>query len=180
MVPPVPSGCVPVVARPEDRKLGHVVARRAEPEVDPPLLRYRLEQVPSSGGRLGGAEEQVPAFPKRKMEQPEQLRLDLGLEVDQQVAAADHVEAGERRVLHQVLGRPGDRVAQRPLDLIAVVLPVEEALQALLTDVLGDARRVQAARAAGSRCSLTSVAKILRSKNFCAASARSTTSMAIE
>ena len=110
-----PVASVRLAARRADqREIHDVVARRPEPAVDPPFLRYWLEQVLLPGDALGGAEKQVPALAQREVEQGEHLLLDLRLEVDQQVAAADQIEPGERRVLQQVLGREGDRFPQRP------------------------------------------------------------------
>ena len=56
------------------------------------------------------------------MEKRDDLLLDFGLEVDQQVPATDQVELGKRRVADQVLWRENDRVAKSLGDLVTVVV----------------------------------------------------------
>ena len=141
---PLGIGAAPV-ARADDREVDDVVAGRPEPPEDPPLLGDRAEQLVLAADRLGRAEEQVPALAQREVEQADEALLDLGLEIDQQVAAADQVEARERRVLQQVLRREGDRLPERLPDAVGVVLLLEPALEALGRDVLGDAAGIDAA-----------------------------------
>jgi hypothetical protein len=61
------------------------------------------------------------------------------VQVDQQVAAADQIEPGERRILQEILWREGDRVTQRFPSLVTVVLDLEKALEPLRADVFCDA-----------------------------------------
>ena len=56
------------------------------------------------------------------MEQRQQLLLQFGLEVDQQIAAAQQVEAGEGWVHHQVLRREDDHLADLVAHPIAVIV----------------------------------------------------------
>jgi hypothetical protein len=75
--------------------------------------------------------------------------LHVGLEVDQQIAAADQVHSEKRRILQEILRRKGDRVPERLPDGVGVVLRFEPALEALGRDILGDARRIGASPGRG-------------------------------
>ena len=68
--------------------------------------------------------------------------LHFGLDVNHQVAATDQVHSQERRVAKHVMLGKGDAFADALVDLIAAILFDEEARQALLGDVAGDALRV--------------------------------------
>ena len=96
---PVPAPLAPRLARPDQREVHQIVARRPEPPKDPPLPGDGLEEILAPGDRLGRAEEQVSAFAQREVEQTQHPLLEVGLEVDQEVAAADQVQPRERRVL---------------------------------------------------------------------------------
>ena len=69
------------------------------------------------------------------------LRLQVGIEIDQQVAAADQVDAGEGRIADQAVGREDAQVAHLLGQLVGAGLLGEEALQALRRDALERARR---------------------------------------
>ena len=72
------------------------------------------------------------------MEQAEHPGLALGEEVDQQVAAGDHVEAGEGRIGQHVLHGEHHGSAQLRLDPVAVTLLDEVFRQPLGRDLSGD------------------------------------------
>ncbi len=72
------------------------------------------------------------------------LLLQHRLEVDQHVAAADQVDARERRVGEHVVAREHAHVADRLADPVAAVDLDEEAPQPLGGDVLRDGLRVDA------------------------------------
>jgi len=114
--------------------------RRAAP-VDAPVLGQGLEQAALADG-LGAAEEQEAGVFEGEVEQADQPLLDLLVEVDQQVAATDQVQLGERRVADQVLGGEHHRLAHRLVDTVALLLVGEEALQARRCEVRRDALRI--------------------------------------
>ncbi len=66
-------------------------------------LVHRLEQVGTGGQPLRGPQEEDPPGPEGEMEQGHQLALQVRLEVDEDVAAGDEVQRGERRIPHEVL-----------------------------------------------------------------------------
>jgi hypothetical protein len=103
-------------------------------------IAWKSSSCPS--GRFGRAQEQVPAFAQREVEQRQHPLLEVGFEIDQKVAAADQVHPREGRVLQQVLRRENDRLPQRLFDAIGIILHLEEALQALLADIDRDARGI--------------------------------------
>ena len=105
--------------------------RRAEPAVDAPAFRHGFEQMITAADGFGIAEEQVAALAKREMGEREDAVLRLGLEVDEEVAAADQVHPRIGRVGQQVLRREQDGFADVGLDPIIFPGPVEEALQPL-------------------------------------------------
>jgi hypothetical protein len=85
------------------------VLAAAEDALDLVLGREQLG-VPGDG--LRDAEEQEAARAQRVVEQRDHLLLQPPAEVDQQVAAGDEVEAGERRVADQAVRREDAQVAQ--------------------------------------------------------------------
>ncbi len=86
----------------------------------------------------------LPCGRKREVDDLERALLRLRIEVDEEVAAADQVEARERRVLHQVVGGEYDRLAQLAADPVAAHVTVEKAAQTFLGNVGRDGRRVDA------------------------------------
>ena len=88
--------------------------------------------------------DQIAAGVQGVVEQTVHVLLDIGLEINQQVAAHDEVETGERRVLDQVVDGKETHLADFLRDLVHVIVPDEESLQALRRDVLGDAFGVAA------------------------------------
>jgi hypothetical protein len=69
------------------------------------------------------------------MEQGEQPFLGIRLDIDEQIAATDQFQVGERGIADQILRGENDLLAQALLDLIAVTLPGEEPLQSVGLDV---------------------------------------------
>ena len=67
--------------------------------------------------RLVLAQHQQTAWTQREMEHAHHSRLRLGLQVDQHIAAADHVEPGKRRIAGQVMPGEDDALAQHLVDL---------------------------------------------------------------
>ncbi len=97
--------------------------------VDDPEQRFLLEDA------LRFAEEQEGTRVERVVEHRQQARLQLALEVDQDVAATDQIEAQEGRVLHQILAREDHRIAQALVDLVAVAMRREMGADAVAIHV---------------------------------------------
>ena len=76
------------------------------------FLVERKEQVVVSRDVLRKAEKEIAARPQSIMEQRDDLALQRGLQVDQQIAAGDQVEARERRVADHAVRREDAHVAQ--------------------------------------------------------------------
>ena len=85
------------------------------------------------------------------MEEGDQLPLQLGLQVDEQVAAAQQIQAGEGWVHHQVLLREDHHLANFLSDPVAVPIFDKEALEAVRGDVSGDPGRVDPVSSAVDR-----------------------------
>src|SRR5579864_7958612 len=109
---------------------------------DPLLFRDRFEAAAKAAGRLGYAENDDSALALGEMEQREHLLLHLWAQVDQDVAAGYQVEARERRIAQQTLGREHHRFAQLARHPEALIVPREEALQARRRNVLADRFRI--------------------------------------
>ena len=112
--------------------------------VDAMPLVDGAKQVLAAVDRLGDAEEEAAARPQREVDDLERVPLRLAIEVDEEVAAADQVEAREGRVLQQVVRREDDHLADLGADAVAPRVADEEALEAVLGNVGGDRRRVDA------------------------------------
>ena len=110
----------------DDGELEAVVTHRPGPAVDPPFLVDRLEQIGLSADGFRRAQEQVATVVECEVEQADDLFLNLRLQVNQQVAATDHVQLGERRVGDQVLHREHDRIADHFVHLVTVVVGAGE------------------------------------------------------
>ena len=125
-----------------------VARQRQQPRVttlaiDPPLLVERIELVDEIVGRLARAQEQHAVCVQAKVKQRQRLALRPGLQVDEQVAAADEVELGERCVSqHVVLGKH-DHAPQLTRYAIAIVLRHEEASDSILAERPDRGGRVQ-------------------------------------
>src|SRR4029077_2332490 len=78
---------------------------------DPLLQVDRDEERVAPKKHLGLAQEQVALFTQGVMEAGPDARLGLGLEIHQGVAADQQVDAGDWRVLYQVVASEDDRAA---------------------------------------------------------------------
>ena len=83
------------------------------------LLADRLEAIRNAADRFGGAEKEHASLAQREMEEGQNFPLRLRAQVDEQIAAGDEIEAGERRVGQQALTREHHRLTQFAHDLIA-------------------------------------------------------------
>ena len=137
-------GLVRIALRPErgNSTIGRVtVSLRRKIAIS---LVHRLEQLRASGDALGGTEEQKAAGSKRVVEQRNELLLQLGAEVDEDVAAGDEVELRERRIADQAVLGEDAHLAQLLDRLVGLPLSREEAREPLGRHVLGDVRGVAA------------------------------------
>ena len=94
-------------------------------------------------GTFAGAEEEDPARLQPEVEQRQHFLLGAGLEVDEQVAAGDQVELGERGVLEDVVRREHHHLAQLLRHLVHIALAGEVARQPLRAHVGKAGLRVQ-------------------------------------
>ena len=112
--------------------------------VDLGLALQHGKQVALFARRLRRAQEQHAARLQGIVKQRDQLLLQFCAQVNQQVAATDQVELGERRVLDHVLLREHQQVTNAFVDPVgaAVGLEREKSGQPLRRHVVGDAGRV--------------------------------------
>ena len=81
---------------------GHPPAH-ADPTVDPPFFKNRLEQLLMTAHGFGVAQEQKPAVAQGEMKQGDDLALDIAAQIDQKIAATDQIKPGKRRITGEVL-----------------------------------------------------------------------------
>jgi hypothetical protein len=85
-----------------------------------------------------------PLWFEREVEQHDHLLLHLRFQVNEEVAAADEAQLGERRVGDQVLNGEGDRFPHLLVDLVGVVVHLgEKAGQPFRRHVRGNAIGIQ-------------------------------------
>lgn len=72
----------------------------------------RLEPAIGLADRLGRAEKQDAGFAQREVEERDHPRLREAIEIDQEIAAGNHVEPRERRICQHILHRENDMSAQ--------------------------------------------------------------------
>ncbi len=115
------------------------------------------------------------------MEQRQKFSLRLGIEINQQIAAAQQIEFGKRRIFEHVMQREYHHLPDIFVNPKAIALGGEKSLQALRRYVRGDAWRGITRRAATASASASiSLAKICRLKFFLSFSMHSRRTMAIE
>ena len=156
------------------------------PAVDLVLGVLRLEQVPEAADRLRAAQPEKAGRLQGVVQARHDLLLQHRLQVDQEVAATDQVDAREGRVGQYVVPREDAGVTDRLLDAVAAVDLDEEPPQAFGRHVLGDVLRFRPARCHAHRDRLStavssrSVAKSCSGTLLPAASANSAYAMASE
>lgn len=121
-------------ARPALAHLGEEPVRRVD----------RLEQVAEAADGLALPEEQVAPLVEAVVQHREDAALQVGVEVDEHVAAADEVEPGEGGVAGEVVLDEDAQVAHALPDPVAALGRVEEAGQALARHIAHGGRRVDA------------------------------------
>lgn len=108
------------------------------------LLILENKQVGVGGDSLRASQQQVAARLQRVMKHRDHALLKHGFEIDQDVAATDQVQLGERRIFCQVLPREHAQVAHGLVDLVSAVVFHEELFQALGRHVGADIFEVNA------------------------------------
>lgn len=102
------------------------------------LAVHRREELLVGRQAFGGAQEETASGPQREVKQRNQLPLEVGSQVDEDVSAGHEVQRGERRVLDQAVHREGAHVSRILVDPESRLLGREEALHALRGHVLAD------------------------------------------
>jgi hypothetical protein len=106
----------------------HAVPRRPHAAEDSGSLVDRLEQFIGAVDRLARAQKQNAALANAKVQQGENPSLQVGLQIDQEVAASADVQPRKRRILNDILRREHNQLAQLALDAINGIVPVEVTL----------------------------------------------------
>ena len=114
------------------------------PAVDPMLTIDRREQVRKRADGLRRAEEEEAVRVQRVMERRDHAFLQGWCEVDEQIAAADEVDARERRIGRDVLLGEKAHLPDGFADAVLVILAGEEAPQALGRDLRFDVLGIDA------------------------------------
>ena len=112
------------------------------------FLVQGIEQIGHFAGRFAGAQQQNALRIEREVHHLHRLALQYRLQVDQQVAATDQFDIGERRVLDQIVLGEHHHFTDGAVDLIAVFLVVEILGHELRRQVGDDAIRINAAAGA--------------------------------
>src|SRR6185437_9623950 len=99
---------------------------------DARLAVQRHEQAGRIVGRFGRTDDQEAAGIERVVERARDLLLQLAVEINEEVAARDQVDARERRILEHAVRREQHEVAQLAPYPVMIALVHEEPAQALL------------------------------------------------
>ena len=112
--------------------------------VNAKALVHLLEQLGRLADRFGGTDQQHPVRTQREVQGLEDPPLGDLVQVDEQIAATDEIEARERRVPRHVLPREDAQVTDLFSDPVAVAESLEKTLQALVRNVSRDVAVVHA------------------------------------
>ena len=130
------------------RGKGIAVPSSASPREDPVILVERLEEIAKTGDRLALTEEQVPRVSETVVQHRDESPLQVHVEVDEDVAAADQIELGKRRIPREVVLDEDAEVANALADAVPAVDAIEKPQEALRRHVRE--RRVGVHAGAGS------------------------------
>ena len=97
--------------------------------VDARTLVDGLEQVGPSRDVFRRSQEQPTFRPQRVVENRDQALLQTGIQIDEQIAAHNHVHARKWRVLDQIVVGDANHVADRLGEDKIVVLRIEIAIE---------------------------------------------------
>src|SRR3979490_2755507 len=117
-------------------------AKRLQPLEQARFPGQRTEQLTRLANAFSLAQHQQAVFAQAVVKQRDELALQLGVEVDQEVSAQQDVELRERRVHCDVLRCEYELLAQTLLDLITKVVMDEKALQSLSRHAVGNVVRI--------------------------------------
>ena len=109
-----------------------------------PLELDRREQILVRDQHLGLAEQQHAVVVEREVEPPQDLRLRLGGEIHQRVAADEQVDAGDRRILDEVVAAEDHASPEVLAEHVPLIGPLEELLERVAWHVLYLPRQVGA------------------------------------
>ena len=101
--------------------------------------------------RLRAAEEENSSRLEHLMEEGEELSLPVGVEIDEEVAADQQVEARKGRILEEVVMSEYDHLPQHLCHLPAVIDPGKEAHEPLFPEVGVDVVGIEAGTGPGDR-----------------------------
>ena len=104
-----------------------------------------------AGDGFRTAEQQHAPRRKRVVESRDHAGLEIGIHVDEQVAAGHQVHARERGVADQAVRRKGAEVANVLADEIAVFSPLEEALAPIRRQTIEQGRGIASGPGRGDR-----------------------------
>ena len=93
---------------------------------DAVLLVQRREQIAKAADRLALPEKEVPRLAETVMQHRDDPPLQIDIEVDEHVAAADQIELGEGRVPREVVLDEDAEVANALADAVPAFDPIEE------------------------------------------------------
>ena len=122
-------------------------ARRAPgglPAIEPMFLVERREQRRGGIGRLSRPYEQKAIRPECIVEGRQHHLLERKLEVDEDIATADEIDARERRIAGQIVTSEDAHLANDFADLVVVAHFDEEATQTFRGDIPRDIHQVGA------------------------------------
>ena len=91
------------------------------------LLVHRLEQRSKLADALGGAQKQVAAGLQRIVKGWNDLPLQIGAKINQQIAAGHQIHPRERRIADHVMGREDAHLADLLGHHIACAVALEKA-----------------------------------------------------
>ena len=107
-------------------EVGHRAGFTRAGSPDMPVKSFRFgDHLETSIGFAGGlrtAKQQNPALSQGEMEHRDDLRLRVGPQIDQQIAAGHQIDAGKRRVGQHVLHGEDHQSAQLRHDLVATIV----------------------------------------------------------
>ena len=113
-------------------------------EINLVLPVHRFKQLSERADRFGSPKEKKAVWFEGVMKRRDDLFLQTGFQVNQQIAATDQIEARERRIAQEILPRKHDHLPQRLADAETAVLLDKEPPQPFGRNVLHQALGVEA------------------------------------
>ena len=110
--------------------------------IDSRAVLQRFEEIAAPADVFRRSQKQPSARPQRVVEDGDEPLLQVGIQIDEQIAAHDHVDAREGRVLDQIVIGDTHHVADRLREHEIVVLRKEIAVEQFERHVLDGALRI--------------------------------------